>query len=164
MIAGALRNALCIVAACTAISAAGHRSAVAQIAGDTTVAAPASDAAKERAAKHPTDDPVRKGMFAIRTLVLHHHTLITHRRLPPESATRFATETRHLTEFIVANSQIGPVASAALAPILGAINDGAEAIAGRKDGTDAIAGLIGIDGALAEYAEKFEHPNWAPLR
>jgi hypothetical protein len=147
-----------------AMTAAASGSAIAQEPGGMSAAATRSGAAGEQAPRLPTDDPVRKGMFAIRTLVLHHHTLITHRRLPPEGAVRFAAEARNLTDFIVANSKIGPEGSAALAPILGAINDGAEAIAGRKDGMDSIAGLIGIDGALAEYAEKFEHPNWAPLR
>ena len=34
----------------------------------------------------PTDEPVRKGMPAIRDLVRINHSLVTHRRMPPDHA------------------------------------------------------------------------------
>ena len=34
----------------------------------------------------PTDEPVRKGMLAIRDLVRINHSLVTHRRMPPDHA------------------------------------------------------------------------------
>ena len=103
-------------------------------------------------------------MAAIRTLVAQHHSLVTHRRLPPDMAVRFAAQVRNLTESIVANSSVSGVSADALAPLLGSINDGAEAIAGRKPEVGPMDGLFQIDEAIAAYGSRFDHPNWQAER
>lgn len=118
------------------------------------------NSADPEAKRFATDEPLRKGMMQIRALVEQHHSLVTHRRLSPDMAARFASELHNITEFIVGNSSLPSDASNAVASLVTKINDGADAIGGGKPEVEPIDGLFRIDDAMAEYGRQFEHPYW----
>lgn len=114
--------------------------------------------------KWPTDETVRSAMAAIRKATLDTHTLVTHRRMPPPDARRFA-ETIAKETARARNGALGqPAAKAELEPILRDIMAGAEAVAGRGGEMTAIDGIVRIDSALARYPLHFDDPTWQPLR
>lgn len=157
-----------------AASGAGRRSAVAGfvmcvLASSTAGAEPRADTVSRNPAaastagaaeKLPTDDTLRKGMAAIGRLVHDHHSLVTHRRLPPATAVSFAAQVRNETDAIVAKITLSGQAADALTPILGKLVDGAEAIAGRKPEISQLDGIFLMDEALATYGARFEDPAW----
>lgn len=148
----ASRRVLCLVSAAFAATVVvTHEPTVAQvILGLPDEAAPAKAAAS---------DGVKTGMAAIRKLVVDAHTLITHRRLAPEGARRFAGEVkRH-----VGDMKSAPDA-ARLDGILDDISQGADAIAAPGSGDGKLDGLDKIESALVRYPQLFEDPNWKPLR
>jgi len=115
-------------------------------------------------AKWPTDDTLRTAMAAIRKATLDNHTLVTHRRMPPSDARRFADMIAKETSRAREGTQVPPGAKAELDSILADIVAGAEAVAGRGDALTPIDGIIRIDAALARYPLHFDDPTWQPLR
>lgn len=110
-------------------------------------------------AKVKASDRVKAGMAGIRKLVIDAHTLITHRRLSPDSARRFAAGVdRHISEVK------GDPTAAALSPILDDIAGGAAHIAAPDSGDGKLDGLDKIETALARYPQLFDDPDWKPLR
>lgn len=112
----------------------------------------------------PTDDPVRKGMVVIRDLVATNHSLVTHRRMPPDHAQRFAAQVKIEADKILATTKISGEARDKLHALLQEIVTGLGAVAKPAEGTTAIDGLGRADAALARYPEEFDHPNWKPLQ
>jgi hypothetical protein len=112
----------------------------------------------------PTDQPVQRGMLAIRDLVRTNHSLVTHRRMPPDHAARFAKQVKSEADGILASSKIAGDARDKLRTLLDEIVAGIDAVAKPKAGTDPTAGLVRADEALARYAREFDHPGWAPLQ
>lgn len=149
--------ALTCAAACTSADAGSRADTV-----SPPPAAGASDTAD--AERLQTDEPLRKGMAKLRSLVHHHHSLVTHRRLPPDLAVRFAAQVRNETDAIVARSAVTAQSADVLTPILGKIVDGAEAIAGRKSDISQLDGIFLMDEALAAYGARFDDPSWKEIR
>jgi hypothetical protein len=112
----------------------------------------------------PTDQPVRRGMLAIRDLVRTNHSLVTHRRMPPDHAARFAKQVKAEADTILASSKIAGDAREKLRALLDEIVAGIDAVAKPKAVADPTAGLARADEALARYAKEFDHPDWAPLQ
>jgi hypothetical protein len=112
----------------------------------------------------PTDQPVQKGMLAIRDLVRINHSLVTHRRMPPDHAARFARQVKAEADGILAASKITGDAREKLQGLLDEIVAGINAVAKPEAGADLMAGLVRADEALAHYAREFDHPGWAPLQ
>jgi hypothetical protein len=125
--------------------------------GVLTAAAPAEE-------KLPTDAALRSGMLAIRDLVRLNHSLITHRRMPPGHAQRFAKAVRADADTILATSKVSGAAKERLRALLDAIVSGIDAVAHPERGVAPIDGLVAADEALARYPEEFDHPGWAPLQ
>lgn len=115
-------------------------------------------------ARWPTDEPLRAAMAAIRKATLDNHTLVTHRRMPPADARRFADTIAKQVAVARTGAQISPEAKAELEPILADIVAGAEAVAGLGGALTPIDGIIQIDAALARYPVRFDDPTWQPLR
>lgn len=111
----------------------------------------------------PTDEAVRAGMIAIRDLVRLNHSLVTHRRMPPDHAQRFAREIKRQADAILATSTISGEAREGLRALLDDIVSGIESVAHPERG-DPINGLVRTDEALRRYPEEFDHPGWAPLQ
>ena len=112
----------------------------------------------------PTDEAVRRGMLAIRDLVRVNHSLVTHRRMPPDHAARFARQVKVEAETILATSKIGGEPREKLRGVLDEIVAGIEAVAGRDKAVSPLDGLVRADEALARYAKEFDHPGWPPLQ
>jgi hypothetical protein len=126
--------------------------------------APPAMQAAPLGAKWPTDEPLRKGMLAIRDLVRINHSLITHRRMPPDHAARFAAAIKAQSDQILATSATVGAAKEELRALLDGVVAGVEAVAGRRGGVAPIDGLMRVDAALARYPERFDHPDWAPVQ
>jgi hypothetical protein len=118
--------------------------------------------AGEAEGKLETDEPMRKGMIAVRDLVRLNHSLITHRRMPPDHAARFAKAIRAQADEILATSHAP--GKDRLQPLLDEIVAGVEAVAHPVGSTGAIDGLERIDAALASYPRQFDHPGWVPIQ
>lgn len=114
--------------------------------------------------KWPTDNTLRSGMAAIRKATLDNHTLVTHRRMPPESARRFAARVASEINRIKAGTELPPGGKPDIDALLSDIAAGAEAVAGRGGALTPIDGILQIDAALARYPECFDDPTWQPLR
>ena len=121
-------------------------------------------AERQELARLPTDEPVRKGMLAIRDLVRLNHSLVTHRRMPPDHAARFAAAIKAQVDTILATSAASGAARERLRALTDAIVAGVDAVAGRNKAVSPIDGLVRIDEALARYPAEFDHPGWAPLQ
>lgn len=103
-------------------------------------------------------------MKEIRAATLDAHTLVTHRRMPLDMAERYRVRVKHQVDSVRSASARPSAAAAALEPVLGDIERGADAVAGRGNGLDPIGGIIAIDEALASYGAQFDDPGWQPLR
>ena len=112
----------------------------------------------------PTDQPVQKGMLAIRDLVRINHSLITHRRMPPDHAARFVRQVKVEADTILATSKIAGDGRDKLRAVLDDIVAGIAAVAGRDKAVSPLDGLVRADEALARYARECDHPGWAPLQ
>jgi len=116
--------------------------------------------AGEAMAPLPTDAAVRDGMQTIRNLVRDNHTLVTHRRMPPDHAARFAKQVRVEADKILATSKVAGPGRDRLKELLDQIVAGIDAVAKPPEGTLPVDGLVRADEALARYPAEFDHPGW----
>ncbi|MEI9902357.1 MAG: hypothetical protein WDN31_22305 [Hyphomicrobium sp.] len=112
----------------------------------------------------PTDAPVQKGMAAIRDIVATNHSLVTHRRMPPDHALRFAAQVKVEADKILASTSLSGDARDKLKALLEEIVTGLGAVAKPAEGTAAIDGLGRVDAALGRYPAEFDDPSWQPLQ
>ncbi len=108
----------------------------------------------------PTDEPVRKGMLAIRDLVRTNHSLVTHRRMPPDHAQRFASQVTAESEKILSATKLSGDGREKLRGLLDEIVAGVDAVAKPAAGAGPLDGLVRADAALARYGKEFDHPDW----
>jgi len=140
-------------------------SALAAVLPLSLVSASAAETEAARAAeKWPTDDALRSGMLVIRNLVRTNHSLVTHRRMPPDHAKRFAAAIKSEAANILATSSVPGPAKAVLSDILDEITEGVEAVAHPEQGVSPIDGLIRVDEALARYPKEFDDADWKPVQ
>lgn len=116
------------------------------------------------AAPFRADAALSAGMKAIRDATLDVHTLVTHRRMPPDMASRYADTVKRHAETMRAAPQREAGAAAEVNALLDEIVRGAEAVAGRGGELDPIDGIITVDEALSAYGERFADETWKPLR
>ncbi len=114
--------------------------------------------------KFSSDAALRSGMIAIRDLVRLNHSLVTHRRMPPDHAQRFATAIKAERDKILATSTVSGEAKQRLSVLLDEVVAGVDAVAHPEGGVAPIDGLIRIDEALARYPKEFDHPGWTPVQ
>lgn len=112
----------------------------------------------------PTDAAVRKGMSTIRDIVVTNHSLVTHRRMPPDHAVRFAAQVKVEADKILATTSLSGDALDKLKALLEEIVTGLGAVAKPAEGMTAMDGLAKVDAALARYPEEFDDPDWKPLQ
>ncbi len=115
-------------------------------------------------AKLPTDEALRSGMIAIRDLVRLNHSLVTHRRMPPDHAQRFAQAIKVESDKILATSKVSGEAKERLSVLLNEVVAGVDAVAHPEHGVAPMDGLVRVDEALAQYPKEFDHPDWAPVQ
>jgi hypothetical protein len=114
--------------------------------------------------KLSTDAALRSGMIAIRDLVRLNHSLITHRRMPPDHAQRFARAIKTQADTILATSTVSGDAKERLRALLDEVTTGVDAVAHPERGVAPMDGLVRVDEALARYPQEFDHPGWAPVQ
>jgi len=112
----------------------------------------------------PTDAAVRNGMLAIRDVVRTNHSLVTHRRMPPDHAQRFAAQVKIEADRILAKTSLSGDALEKLRALLADIVSGLGAVARPDEGATALDGLARADAALARYPQEFDDPTWKPLQ
>ena len=112
----------------------------------------------------PTDAAVQNGMATIRDLVRTNHSLVTHRRMPPDHAQRFAAQVKIEADKILATTSLSGDSLDKLKALLEEIVTGLGAVAKPAEGTDAIDALGRVDAALARYPDEFDDPTWKPLQ
>ncbi|AHB50200.1 hypothetical protein W911_10780 [Hyphomicrobium nitrativorans NL23] len=120
-------------------------------------------AAHAEPAKLVTDDVVKKEMTTIRDLTVNAYTLVTHRRMPPADARAYHGKIKASVERIKADTQMTGEAREEIVKLAGYIERGAGAVAG-SDPMEAMDGMLIVDDSLTIYAQRFEHPDWKPLR
>jgi hypothetical protein len=117
------------------------------------------DEPAQAVAKHQASPQLHSGMQAIRTLVLNAHSLVTHRRLSPGEARRFAAALkRHVADLQPSASD--PVQREVLTPIAAA----AEPFAVPVSGDSQLDALDKIEAALNRYPQLVDDTAWQPLR
>ncbi len=120
-------------------------------------------AAYAQPAKLATDEVVRKEMTTIRDLTSNAYTLVTHRRMPPADARAYHGKVKAAVERIKADTEMSGEAREEIVKLAGYIERGAGAVAG-SDPMEAMDGMLIVDDSLAIYAQRFDHPDWKPLR
>ncbi len=139
--------------------------ALGSVAGITLPATAKSEPSAETTnALWPTDEALRSGMVAIRELVRLNHSLITHRRMPPDHAIRFAAAIRAQANTILASTRVSGASRERLREMLDEIVADVEAVAGRNADVPPIDGLVRVDEVLAVYPKVFDHPGWSPVQ
>lgn len=127
------------------------------------VALAAASAAIAQPAKLATDEVVQKEMKTIRDLTVNAYTLVTHRRMPPAEARSYNTKIKASVARIKAETMMAGEAREEIEKLASYIARGAGAVAG-EDAMEAIDGMLIIDDSLSIYGQRFDHPDWQPLR
>jgi hypothetical protein len=112
--------------------------------------------------KWATDEPLRKGMSEIRSLVDAQHGAIHKGRLKPAEYAALGAKIEAQVGYIVQNCKLAPDADANLHVIVEEMLEGVEAMKGEeKESPRAGAGKV-VD-ALNDYGKHFDHPGWKRL-
>jgi hypothetical protein len=112
--------------------------------------------------KWATDEPLRKGMTEIRSLIDGQHDRIHKGRLKPAEYAALGAKIEAQVGYIVENCKLAPDADANLHVILEEMLEGVEAMKGEaKKSPSAGAGKV-VD-ALNEYGKHFDHAGWKRL-
>ena len=112
--------------------------------------------------KWATDDPLRKGMTEIRTLVEAQHAGIHKGRLKPAEYAALGEKIEAQVGYVVANCKLDPKADANLHVIIEEILEGVGAMKGEEKKSPR-AGAGKVVSALNEYGKYFDHPGWKRL-
>jgi hypothetical protein len=109
--------------------------------------------------KQPASDAMRSEMAAIRKLVIDAHSLITHRRIAPGQARRFAADLKLHVKALNADP-----AARVMTALLKDIADSADQIGSGSAGDGQLDALDKIEAALSRYPQLFDDADWKPLR
>ena len=110
------------------------------------------------------DPALSQGMNDIRTEVVNHHTLITHRRLPVAMARSFAGRVGSSVSNIRHESKVEANARRALDPLLDTIDSSAQVIGAGGDSVRQMDALFSMTRALETYGQTFDDPGWKPVQ
>ena len=110
----------------------------------------------------PTDEPLRKGMTAIRGALAANHAAIQKGTLSAVDYKTLGATVETEVATIVATCKLEPAADANLHLIGAALVAGADAMQGKSKATPA-AGAAQAVRALNQYGRYFNHPGWKPL-
>jgi hypothetical protein len=107
-----------------------------------------------------TDEPLRRGMHAIRNAVADSLQAYHQKTLTAEQAGALANTVDENIRHMIANCKLEPEADAVLHGLIGQMAQGANRI---KIDVLAKDGLPQIAGALVRYPDYFEHAGWQPV-
>lgn len=112
--------------------------------------------------KWATDEPLRKGMAEIRSLVEAQHAGIHKGTLKPAEYAALGERIEAQVGYVVANCKLDPQADANLHVILEEVLDGVETMKGGEKKSPR-SGAGRVVNALNEYGKYFDHPGWKRL-
>lgn len=107
-----------------------------------------------------TDEPLRRGMQAIRKAVADSLQAYHQKTLTAEQAGILANTVNENIRYMIANCKLEPEADAVLHDLIGQMAKGANRIEVEASAKD---GLPQIVDALVRYPDYFEHMGWKPL-
>jgi len=113
--------------------------------------------------KWETDEPLRRGMSAIRAAVAKDVKAIHAGKAQPEQYRVLAKKVETEVAGIVQNCKLEPEADAQLHIVIAELLAGAEAMQGREKGVKPRAGAERVAKALNAYGEHFAHEGWKRL-
>ena len=114
--------------------------------------------------KWATDEALRKGMTAIRTLVGATLPAAHAGKLTPAQYDVLANDVNAQIAYIVQNCKLDPKADAQLHIVLGDIARGVETIQGKQPGKARPLGMLEVSRAMNTYGEYFNHPGWQAIK
>lgn len=112
--------------------------------------------------KWSTDEPLRKGMGEIRSLIDAQHAGIHTGRLKPADYAALGEKIEAQVGYVVANCKLDAEADANLHIVVGEILEGVEAMKGKEKRSPR-AGAGKVVDALNDYGKYFDHPGWKRL-
>lgn len=110
--------------------------------------------------KWATDEPLRKGMGEIRSLVAAQEEAIHKAKLKRADYAALGAKIEGEVGYIVANCKLDPEADANLHIILEELLEGATAMQGKEKSQTPRQGAGKVVTALNEYGKYFDHPGW----
>jgi hypothetical protein len=110
--------------------------------------------------KWQTDEPLRRGMSAIRGAVAKDVKAIHANKATPKQYQALAAKVNAEAAGIVQNCKLEPEADAQLRIVIAELIAGAEAMQGKERGVSRRAGAERAAKALNAYGEHFEHAGW----
>ena len=114
--------------------------------------------------KWATDEALRKGMTAIRTLVGAALPAAHAGKLTPGQYDALANDVNAQLTYIVQNCKLDPKADAQLHIVIGDIAKGVETVQGKRPGAGRSSGVVEIAHAMNTYGEYFNHPGWQAVK
>jgi hypothetical protein len=110
--------------------------------------------------KWATDEPLRRGMSAIREAV-HGAAAPLHKgTAKPDAYAALGRRIEADVGVIVKECKLPPAADEQLHLVVADVIAGADAMKSAKDGKAGRAALIQVDAALKAYGKHFDHPGW----
>ncbi len=113
--------------------------------------------------KWSTDEPLRKGMDRIRTVVEPRLGDAHAGKLTAAQYRELATKVETEVAGIVATCKLEPKADAMLHLVIADLGEGTAAMTGKSAKLPPAQGLVKVALAVNEYGKHFEHPGFKPI-
>lgn len=110
--------------------------------------------------KWATDEPLRRGMSAIREAVHGAPAPLHKGTAKPEAYAALGQRLEGEVGRIVKECKLPPAADEQLHLVVADVIAGADGMKSAKDGKAGRAALIQVDAALKAYGKHFDHPGW----
>jgi hypothetical protein len=114
--------------------------------------------------KWATDEPLRKGMTAIKALVGVAQPAAHAGKLTSVQYDALANDVNAQIAYMVQNCKLDPRADAQLHIVIGDIAMGTETMQGKHPGKRRALGVVEVITALNTYGEYFNHPGWQAIK
>ena len=114
--------------------------------------------------KWATDEPLRAGMTAIRTLAGSALPAAHAGKFTPAQYDALAKDVNAQINHIVQKCKLDPRADAQLHIVIGDIAKGVETVQGKHSGKGRSLGVVEITQAVNTYGEYFEHAGWQAIK
>ena len=114
--------------------------------------------------KWATDDALRHGMGAIRSLAAKALPAAHAGKLKPAGYDALADDINAHIAFIVENCKLDPKADAQLHIIISDLTDGIDTMQGKQPGQERALGVVKISRTLNTYGKYFDHQGWQTIK
>lgn len=114
--------------------------------------------------KWATDDALRQGMSAIRTLAAKALPDAHAGKLKPAAYDALAKDINSHIAYIVGNCKLDPKADAQLHIVIGELAGGIDTMKGKQPGQARAMGVVNVSQTLNTYGKYFNHPGWRAIK